>query len=58
MARIGLRSCLGVLIEGVVEMCCEDVDHSFVGGHHDGRVRDLADQLRAETPGGTFSIVK
>lgn len=57
MIAVGFRCChLAVLPFSVaddqiswVDFVRQDVDDRFVGGHHDGRVRDLADQLGAET---------
>lgn len=40
-------------IEFAVKVPREHVDHRLVGGHHDGCVGDLADQLRAKTSART-----
>ena len=34
----------------LAELLFEQVDGELVGGHHDGRVGDLADQLGAQPP--------
>ena len=34
----------------LAELLFEHVDGELVGGHHDGRVGDLADELGAEAP--------
>ena len=34
----------------LAELLFEHVDGELVGGHHDGRVGDLADQLGAQPP--------